>query len=302
MATQPRSIELARDWVRGTERLKRVTSSEKRVHQLGQSHTLRETNTQASPQAHDERLQSSDGGSRRSATVLNEEDEHGIRNEVPEPTPTRRGLWDWARAGTGKFSTMGRVPHPDWKDPVPFNVGNSHTQDDFSVPSTTGTKPDKIVAAARLEGVDITDLSFATPSPYSFSQTKHSSDDLVATASSTGSPEFQTRHNVQRSNDQGSSPCIPDTPTPQQHQQQQNQRRQDTPANSIHTLTKQPSSHAISDSEATLYDISPVNTRPERKDSVSTVSSSSASSPNVTKYKIALAPHLLPPSRGAHVS
>lgn len=64
------------------------------------------------------------------------------------------------------------------------------SQDDFSVPSTTATEPEneeriEEMAAAKIEGLGI---SNTTVDPL-FSQTKRSSDDLVASINGTPSPK-----------------------------------------------------------------------------------------------------------------
>lgn len=69
------------------------------------------------------------------------------------------------------------------------------SQDDFNVPSSTATEPDngdlaRQNAGARMEGLGISNTTM-DPSLFSseeFSQTKDSSDDLVADASITGTP------------------------------------------------------------------------------------------------------------------
>jgi hypothetical protein len=156
-----------------------------------------------------------------------------------QQTPSRRGIWNWARAGTGRLNIIGRIPHPEWRGPV--TVGNPgaaangvmnggapyQVHDDFSIPSTTATEPDDVdrqreAAAAKLEVLGTGNVQTMSPS---FAQTKRSSDDLISAASSTGSPEWKRSDDEQWTNGEASTPSAaqrdsppttPDTPTPQQ--------------------------------------------------------------------------------------
>ena len=156
--------------------------------------------------------------------------------------PPRRGIWDWARAGTGKLNIIGRLPHPEWKSPSSASKASSlvvngaqrpakpsSPHDDFSIPSTTATEPDnlpqqQLTAAAKIEGLGISALSPMMPSmsPHDFSQTKGSSDDLIANMSeTTGSPSpmlfkhaaWTYKDDTTPTGSKVGSPASPSTPT-----------------------------------------------------------------------------------------
>ncbi|XPS78334.1 hypothetical protein M3J09_010350 [Ascochyta lentis] len=165
---------------------------------------------------------------------------------VTNGSPPRRGIWEWARAGTGKLNIIGRLPQAEWKGPGSASTSASKTQglvvngahengrtteshDDFDIPSATATEPDNVekqetAAIAKIEGLGISSLG-TMMSPNDFSQTKRSSDDLIANASeTTGSPSPRiTRHEAWTNGDdttptasKPTSPTTPDTPTPPQ--------------------------------------------------------------------------------------
>lgn len=164
-------------------------------------------------------------------------------NGTGPQSPPRRGIWDWARAGTGKLNIIGRLPHPEWKSPGsapkasdlvvngaqrPVKTDSPH--DDFSIPSTTATEPDnlsqqQLTAAAKIEGLGISALSpmLSSLSPHDFSQTKGSSDDLIANMSeTTGSPSpmlfkhaaWTYKDDTTPTGSRAGSPTSPNTPTP----------------------------------------------------------------------------------------
>lgn len=200
------------------------------------------------PPARDAPRQSSDAASPRPPSEV---EEGVVTNGTSPLSPPRRGIWEWARAGTGRLNIIGRLPHPEWKSPgaasststaegVVVNGAHAHgktteSHDDFSLPSATATEPDNIerqhtAAAAKIEGLGISPF---TPllAPTDFSQTAGSSDDLIANASeTTGSPSpLITKHaSWTNGNDttptpsKPTSPTTPDTPTPPQ------QRRSDS--------------------------------------------------------------------------
>lgn len=163
-------------------------------------------------------------------------------NGTGPQSPPRRGIWDWARAGTGKLNIIGRLPHPEWKSPGPAPKASglvvngaqrplkpSSPHDDFSIPSTTATEPDnlpqqQLTAAAKIEGLGISALSPLLPSmsPLDFSQTKGSSDDLIANMSeTTGSPSpmlfkhaaWTYKDDTTPTGSKAGSPTSPNTPT-----------------------------------------------------------------------------------------
>lgn len=195
------------------------------------------------------------------------------KKEQEEATPPR-GIWQWAKAGTGRLGIIGRIPHPEWKGPstskaadstvseVPEGGRMAAPQDDFSIPSATATNPENEEqqeenAAAKAEGLGITNT---TVDPSLFSQTKRSSDDLVASANGTPSPEAMKTEQwtngedsmmskESATSDKNSPPATPSPP----------QRRKESPSGAGST----PSPHRI------------------------------------PKYKIALAANILSPSRTA---
>lgn len=185
------------------------------------------------------------------------EEEEGERQ-----TPSRRGLWDWARSGTG---FIGRIPHPEWRAPVfARNRVAVETRDDFSIPSTTATEPDSVMSP-------------------SFAQTKQSSDELIANASSTGSPAWQ--QNVDGSEActplKDSLPSTPDTPTPQQR------RKAEVPTPH---LRSSPGSSDVSAGDT------PAKT-PAANDTPRSNISAKTSKHAIPTYKIALAPNVLSSAR-----
>jgi len=247
---------------------------------------------------------------------------------VLQRTPSR-GIWEWARAGTGRLNIIGRIPHPEWKGPAvvkkPGAAINGETihesHDDFSIPSTTATAPDGAeqqheTAAAKVEGLGIENII----SP-SFAQTKMSSDELVATASSTGTPESRVRDEPWTNGDNStpsaaskdSPPSTPDTPTPQQRKKDPSsdtrdasevaqsptpqKRRDDVPSESDNAPTPRKKSVALespSTKNTPTSDEAPSsNTSSQKK----TSRKNSPSPHHVPTYKIALASNLLSPAR-----
>lgn len=125
---------------------------------------------------------------------------------------------------------MGRRPQSEWKTPGIMTskaattavngalegartIDGSGSLDDFSLISSTSTDPDNAAKqteamAAKLEGLGI---SHSTIDSMSFSQTKRSSDDLVASMNQTPSPNALKSGNGH--DDQDIS--APSTPSPQ---------------------------------------------------------------------------------------
>jgi len=190
----------------------------------------------------------------------------GAIEEVDEEqqTPSKQRLWDWARSSTG---FIGRIPHPEWRAPdfvrnrdlASHGVTNGHeTQDDFSIPSSTATAPENVTSP-------------------SFAQTKQSSDELIANASSTGSPAWQ--QNVDGSGActplKDSPPSTPDTPTPQQRR------------NAEAHLHSSPASSGVSAG----------HTPTKLGDTPKSNASAKTSKHAIPTYKIALAPNALSSAR-----
>ncbi|KAH6629436.1 hypothetical protein C7974DRAFT_186295 [Boeremia exigua] len=227
VASHPPSPDVTKDWAK----LKRATTPEQPAAEQATAATLRP--------APEELRQSSEGAFHPSQHERQGEGEPAV-TDFTSQSPPRRGLWQWARAGTGRLNIIGRLPHPEWKSPTSASkvegvvLNGAHksketteSHDDFDIPSATATEPDdyerqEIAAAAKVEGLGIS--SFGTMiSPSDFSQTRASSDDLIANASeTTGSPSprvigLEAWNNGDDTTPTGSkpaSPTTPDTPTP----------------------------------------------------------------------------------------
>ncbi|KAF2127552.1 hypothetical protein P153DRAFT_295266 [Dothidotthia symphoricarpi CBS 119687] len=275
------SPEAPRDRAKDMERLRRVTPPDRRTRPPSQNGTA------ASPSAPDAHPPSSGAASHRSLAVSHEEgeEEEDTRN-VLEPTPTRRGLWNWARSGTGTFNMMGRVAHPDWNDTPPFTLGA--TQDDFSLPSTTATHPDTQLPDTQPPYNNTPATLPATP--LSFAQTKRSSDELLATASSTATSA------------QWTNGTAPETPTPPQRRPDSplESDSEPTPTKDSFSHAKDSFSHAKSDSDTTLYDDPPTPAVKSGKRGLEGANGNGKVTPRrVATYKIALASRLMSPGAGA---
>ena len=157
-----------------------------------------QTETQKPRPVLDERRRSSDDASRllQASSPLNGE------GESPQQAHPRRGIWEWAKVGPGRLGIISRLPYPEWKSPssstasngTPLNGTITEPHDDFQIPSTIDTEPEnterqRLAAAAKIEGLGITNIGTLHHTPPSFAQTKCSSDDLIAAASeTTGTP------------------------------------------------------------------------------------------------------------------
>lgn len=280
------------------------------------------TETQKSPQVLDEHLRSSEDTSR--PLLGSEQDGKEFKQaeesapKAVQRTPSRGSIWEWARVGTGRLSIIGRLPHPEWKGPasskamsdlttngMPENETILESLDDFSIPSMTKTEPyneerQLEAAAAKLEGLGVVTAS-SIMSPF-FSQTKRSSDELVAASSTASTPAAlalktedwsygETSTPSAASKD--SPPSTPDTPTPQQ-------RRRDTPVESDATPTKDaPKKVAPKSSKSSVYE-AVTNGNGNSNGTPAKLRSASKDTPSpqrIPMYKIALASHLLSPAR-----
>lgn len=154
----------------------------------------------------------------------------------PDDTSPRRGLWipEWARMGTRM--AMGRRPQTEWRVPGIMtskaansavngaleggkSIDGSGSLDDFSLMSSTSTDPDNEskrneAIEAKIEGLGI---SSSTVDPSLFSQTKKSSDDLVASINGTPSPNALRNSDSTADGSDTTSP--PATPSPQPRNQ-----------------------------------------------------------------------------------
>ncbi|OAL47703.1 hypothetical protein IQ07DRAFT_682495 [Pyrenochaeta sp. DS3sAY3a] len=314
IATQPPNPDMTRHRERDRERLRKVTPPE-RQRRLSEQAQANGITTQQSRPVLDEPLQSFEDASHQAQIRPSTDDGGQAEEEALQKTPSRRGIWEWARAGTGRLSIIGRLPHPEWKGPVASKPSDSgpvngslqngtiledspvaaETQDDFSIPSTTNTEPDNEerkneATAAKIEGLGISNVSNVT-SPF-FSQTKRSSDELVAASSTTSTPAKRTLEIVESSGDDDNtpsamrkenSPPTPDTPTPRD-------RRKETKS-----APKEPKTNSAQDRDTSKV-------LPEVKDSLSngTPRSQTKNTPSphrIPKYKIALTSSMLSPAR-----
>lgn len=172
-----------------------------------------------------DRPPSSGGGShhRLGSSTPNEsaKDENA---KIEHPSPPR-GIWQWATAGT-RLNMLGRTP-PLAYPPMTLKAATtavngalegakSLIKDDFSIPSAVSTEPDnealaEVVIAAKIEGLGIANSTVEQRSL--FSQTKRSSDDLVAQLNDTPSPQANWWSNGDWKSSNG-IPSVPITPSP----------------------------------------------------------------------------------------
>jgi hypothetical protein len=121
------------------------------------------------------------------------------------------------------------------------------------------------LVAAKMEGLGALQATMTSPS---FAQTAGSSDDLVAAASSTGSPGSLTSKFEQWGEEdtpfKGSPPTTPDTPTPHQRKKEIMDNTENTPTKAVitsadevihHRSTSNPSTKRIQDSPIPKYKI-----------------------------------------------
>lgn len=309
----PPNLDASKD----REKWRKITPPERKRQSPGQSQILEDKETQTqSRQAQEEPLQSS-GDTSLQPQDSNKPMEEVSREEQPaspflQRTPSR-GIWDWARAGTGRLNIIGRVPHPEWRGPAlvrkPGGVNGEtihEAHDDYSIPSTTATN--ETAATTKMEKAGINNVI----SP-SFAQTKRCSDDLVANTSSTsGTPESKVSYDEPWTNGQttpsatsrDSPPSTPDTPTPQQRRSdpldqpsangKSNNFRSPTPQSHKEDVASESENASTPKKVATTFD---VKERPEEKPASNTsskVRAKDTSTPNrVPKYKIVLTPNLL---------
>ncbi|KAJ4353587.1 uncharacterized protein N0V89_005317 [Didymosphaeria variabile] len=210
-----------------------------------------------------DRPPSSDGGSHQHQASITSSENGKDEIAKPEHISPPRGIWQWARAGT-RLNMLGRIPHPPTMTLKAATTavngalegGKAVTKDDFSVPSTVSTQPHneerlEEAAAAKMEGLGIANSTVEQHSL--FTQTKRSSDDLVASMN--------------------------DTPSPQAREWTNGDDVEDVTANGV--------------------PIEPITPSPaSRKAQTNGVMSENTPSPHrIAKYKIALASHILSPSR-----
>jgi hypothetical protein len=318
------SLPPNQDATKDREKWRRVTPPERKKLSPEQNKIPEEEETPLQRPAQEEHRLSSEGVSRRLPDKdVNFPNHDTAKSETShEKSSSRRGIWEWARAGTGRLNIIGRIPHPEWKGPhvanghvvSSANVANgtqSGSQDDFSIPSTTISESkeeqDSTILTAKAEGLGIAQVATMSPS---FSQTKMSSDDLVAAASSTGTPESRVsqyermngEHSSPSSTSKDSPPSTPDTPTPQQRKKDTPAKDQDMKADDDQKgvsspNTKDGASSATqsegtprTDSKAEYKTVHLSNTSAKKNKNVQ---NGSTGSPQVPTFKIALAPNLL---------
>lgn len=320
-ATLPPNQDATKD----REKWRRVTPPERKRLSSEQNKISEEEEAPSQRLAQEERHPSSGGASRQLPDkVMNAPTTDTADSETShEKISSRRGIWDWARAGTGRLNIIGRIPHPEWKGPpaanghvvsttIVANGNQSASQDDFSIPSTTTSQSkkeeqDSTILAAKAEGLGIAQVATMSPS---FSQTKMSSDELVAAASSTGTPESRVSQ-YERTNGELSSPSsaskdsppsTPDTPTPQQRKKDTPARDQDmkidddqkqvstpqTPDDASSTAQSEATPRTDAQAEPKIVHLSNTSAKKNKN-----VQNGSAGSPKVPTFKIALAPNLL---------
>ncbi len=289
---------MTRDREKDRERLRRVTSPERQRHQPAQSRANGASIVESRP-ARDGPLPSSGDATRHlQSSVVSENSDKGMAESANDlqRMPTRRGIWEWAKVWKGPTHSMNMTVSSI--DGMLLESGTmSESQDDFSIPSTItsqvlDSEQRAEVAADRMEGFGIS--SGMSPS---FSQTKRSSDELVAASSTSSTPANRNAQSESwsNSNDETSTPSAaskdsppstPDTPTPQP-------RRRDTPASGNASMQS-----------STSKDVSSA-TKPESHEKKSNGKSKPKPSPSdgtpsprhIPTYKIALAPNLLSPAR-----
>lgn len=316
MGNLPPNPDAAKD----REKWRNITPPDRKKKAPEQSRMPEATATQ-SPQAHGESLPSSGDTSRplqASTETAEAGDEEAGATRVFQRTPSR-GIWEWARAGTGRLNIIGRIPHPEWRGPTMVRKadmqenGIQETHDDFSIPSTMATAPGNVTRkqeAAKFEGPGIE--SIISPS---FAQTKRSSDELVANASSIGTPgsrvlvgePWTDADNVTPSaTSKESPPSTPDTPTPQQRKMEPlevrrgfEQRNSPTPQRH-HDGEQFESDHATTPKKSTPTPTSTATNCAQSTTESAKSKSIHIPSPNhVPKYKVALASSLLSPARNS---
>ncbi|RAR02377.1 btb poz-like protein [Stemphylium lycopersici] len=307
VATQPPNPDAVRHREKDREKLRKVTPPEKRRLERAQANG---TEKQESCPVPDECHRSSEDAPHplKDSQAVDELEGEGEGGPVQalQTSPSRRGIWGWAKVGTGRLNMIGRMPHPEWTGPAALRemmvngasqiVTIPETQDDFGLPSTTATETNDLqkhenVLASKIEGYGLFNAPVTSSS--SFAQTKRSSDELVAASSTASTPADLHLITGQWTNgkfhmpqvvSKHGSPITPDTPTPLQ-------RRRDT----LVEIRGSPTDDTP-DGESRDGDESPSN----GKLTDFTASASNTPDPNqVRKYRIALAPNLLSPARSS---
>ncbi|KAL6704948.1 hypothetical protein ACN47E_007493 [Coniothyrium glycines] len=342
VAPRPPSPDMTRNREKDRERLRKVTPPERRRQVEQAQVNVEETRVELRPVT-DAHRQSSEGTSHQvppSEHYMSDvaDGTNGI-HKTPQQAPAH-GLWDWARAGTGRLGMIGRLPHPQWKGPAsskaPADLSDDHTSstpmssswDDFSVPFTTNPPPhdaqdNRAAAAAKLEGPGVTDASVLA-SPH-FSQTKRSSDDLVAASSTASTPANIATRTEEWENStpaKASPPATPETPTPQQKNKTIAGDEDRTPTRDVAVKSvngvdnSEPEDKGYPVNDTAIKAIKASEDRPSRNTDIvikennhnqhhklGNEEAENTSSPRtVSKLKIALAPNVLSPAKSDSIS
>ncbi|KAJ5035657.1 hypothetical protein J3E74DRAFT_448071, partial [Bipolaris maydis] len=280
VATQPPNPDAFRDREKDMERLRKVTPPDRKRLERFQ---VNGTRTYEPYPALDERLQSLEDRHRlmKDSQVIDGVDGEGQGGPVQPlyQTPLRRGIWEWAKGGAGRGSTIGPIPE---------------TPDDFGMPSADSEKNDlyseEQVATSKVTVFGLSH-SHINPSP-SFSQTKRSSDELVAASSANTTPATLNRPTEQWKNGKQvmpqpmsdhSSPLTPETPTPAQ-------RQRDVSVDANGT----PSKNAVARENSEVAEH--VSNGASQKSSSTTQASDP---PHLRTFKVTLAPNMLSPARNS---
>lgn len=287
MATQPLK-EALRDREKDIERLRKVSPPERR--RLGPTQ-INGTKTHESHPALDDHHQSSEDTYRpvKDSQAASGSDGEGEGGPVqPLQTSSRRGIWEWAKAGTGRLGMIGSIPETQEDG---FDISAAITSEKSDVQPDEQTPPSKVTVF----GLSHSNIA---PSP-SFSQTKRSSDELVAASSTTTTPATLNRPTQSWTSGkqitpmpitEHSPPLTPETPTPPQ-------RRRDTPVDTNGTTTPPPkNTPAVENASAAK---SQSNGASPTTASPATQTASGSKTPPVRKYKIVLNPNMISPGRSS---
>ncbi|USP75530.1 CLT [Curvularia clavata] len=288
VATQPLK-EALRDREKDIERLRKVSPPERR--RLGPTQ-INGTKTHESHPALDDHHRSSEDTYRpvKDSQAASGSDGEGEGGPVqPLQTSSRRGIWEWAKAGTGRLGMIGSIPETQEDG---FDISAAITSEKSDVQPDEQTPPSKVTVF----GLSHSNIA---PSP-SFSQTKRSSDELVAASSTTTTPATLNRPTQSWTSGkqitpmpitEHSPPLTPETPTPPQ-------RRRDTPVDTNGTTTPPPPKNTPAVENASAAKSQSNGASPTTA-SPATQTASGSKTPPVRKYKIVLNPNMISPGRSS---
>jgi hypothetical protein len=195
------------------DRIRRVTPPERRPPNLVQAPI-----TETLPQVRGDLPQNLGGDSRQvlAASKSEEEESQAHPKQTTQDASPRR-IWDWARVGTGRLGLIGKLPRAEENLPAIGGMTSKAattavtgaldggrllgTMDDFCVPSSTSTDPQvgvlvqtevlplrEAVIVEHDSGFEGFEVMNGIHDLGLFSQTKGSSDDLVASMNETPTP------------------------------------------------------------------------------------------------------------------